>query len=290
VIGLGSSGYLSSFNGTVPINNLIVGDGGANGYIRIKTNTNQSLIASYLNNTTQLSQDIIFTDYNGNPLAKIDTGSNIYAYNNLQARNSILTSNFTSDSVTANTITVDTLTAGNIIMSGITTSINDITGSNITALSNIIGGHDLTIYRHITATTGNIAALAGNITAGGSITATGNVTGADVIATSDFRLKTNIVTIDSPLEKISAMRGVYFHKISDSTIRKVGVIAQEIETVLPEVVFTEDTEEKMKGVSYGNIASILIEGIKAQQSSIQSLVTTISSIQSQILLLQRPTP
>jgi hypothetical protein len=130
--------------------------------------------------------------------------------------------------------------------------------------------------------------LLATIDANGNFTATGNVSGNDIIATSDFRLKTNIVTIDSPLEKISAMRGVYFHKISDSTMRKVGVIAQEIETVLPEVVFTEDTEEKMKGVSYGNIASILIEGMKAQQSSIQSLVTTISSLQSQIVLLQRP--
>jgi hypothetical protein len=255
VQGLGSSGYISSFDGTVPTNNLIIGNGGANGYLRIKTDINKSLIGSYLNTTTNLSQDIYFTDYTGNPLARIDTGSNIYAYNNLQARNSILTSNFTSESITANTIAVDTLTAGNII-----------------------GGYDLTIYRHITATTGNITATAGN------------VYGVDVIATSDLRLKTNIVTIDSPLEKISAMRGVYFNKISDSTIRKVGVIAQEIETVLPEVVFTDDTEEKMKGVSYGNITSILIEGMKAQQSSIQSLVTTISSLQSQIVLLQRPTP
>ena len=212
-------------------------------------------------------------------MARIDTGSNIYAYNNLQARNSILTSNFTSESITANTIAVDTLTAGNIVVSGILNgATNNFTGCNITALSNILGGWDLTIYRNITATTGNITATAGN------------VYGVDVIATSDLRLKTNIVTIDSPLEKISAMRGVYFHKISDSTIRKVGVIAQEIETVLPEVVFTDDTEEKMKGVSYGNITSILIEGMKAQQSSIQSLVTTISSLQSQIVLLQRPTP
>jgi hypothetical protein len=133
--------------------------------------------------------------------------------------------------------------------------------------------------------------ISGSINATGNIRATaGNVYGVDVIATSDLRLKTNIITIDSPLEKISAMRGVYFNKISDSTIRKVGVIAQEIETVLPEVVFTDDTEEKMKGVSYGNITSILIEGMKAQQSSIQSLVTTISSLQAQIVLLQRPTP
>ena len=134
----------------------------------------------------------------------------------------------------------------------------------------------ITIANNITATTGNITATLGN------------VQGVDVIATSDFRLKTNIITIDSPLEKISAMRGVYFNKITDSTIRKVGVIAQEIETVLPEVVYTDDSEEKLKAVSYGNITSILIEGIKAQQSSIQSLITTISSLQSQVEFLQRP--
>jgi len=133
----------------------------------------------------------------------------------------------------------------------------------------------ITIANNITATTGNITATLGN------------VQGVDVIATSDFRLKTNIVTIDSPLEKISAMRGVYFNKITDSTMRKVGVIAQEIETVLPEVVYTDNSEEKLKAVSYGNITSILIEGIKAQQSSIQSLITTISSLQSQVELLQR---
>ena len=149
------------------------------------------------------------------------------------------------------------------------------TTGNITAGGSLIATSGITSSNYITATTGNITATAGN------------VYGVDVIATSDFRLKTNILTIDSPLEKISAMRGVYFHKISDSTIRKVGVIAQEIEIVLPEVVFTDDTEEKMKGVSYGNITSILIEGMKAQQSSIQSLVTTISSLQAQIVLLQR---
>ena len=157
------------------------------------------------------------------------------------------------------------------------------------SLATIAANGNFSATGSVTAATGSVTAATGITATTGDIIATaGNVKGVDVIATSDFRLKTNIITIDSPLEKISAMRGVYFHKISDSTIRKVGVIAQEIETVLPEVVYTEDTEEKMKGVSYGNITSILIEGIKAQQSSIQSLVTTISSLQSQIVLLQRP--
>ena len=110
----------------------------------------------------------------------------------------------------------------------------------------------------------------GNIIAQGDITATGNVT-----AYSDARVKTNISTIDSPLEKVMKMRGVYYNRIDDSNIkpiRCVGVIAQEVEEVLPEVVLTDTSENKNKSVAYGNIVALLIEGMKAQQSTIESLL------------------
>jgi len=102
----------------------------------------------------------------------------------------------------------------------------------------------------------------------------------DVTAASDARMKENIVTIDLPLEKIMHMRGVYFDKISDKT-RHIGVIAQEIEKVLPEVVSTDNTPEKMKGVAYGNITGILIEGMKAQQSTIESMQAQIDELKGQ---------
>ena len=80
-----------------------------------------------------------------------------------------------------------------------------------------------------------------------NIIATGNVT-----AYSDIRLKENIETIDNPLEKIQKMRGVYYTLKEDSSSkRKIGVIAQEMEEVLPEVVYTGTSEDKWKSVAYG---------------------------------------
>jgi hypothetical protein len=98
-----------------------------------------------------------------------------------------------------------------------------------------------------------------------NIIATGNVT-----AYSDIRLKENIETIDNPLEKIQKMRGVYYTLKEDSSSkRKIGVIAQEMEEVLPEVVYTGTSEDKWKSVAYGNIVAVLIEGMKAQESTLR---------------------
>ena len=102
------------------------------------------------------------------------------------------------------------------------------------------------------------------ITAGGNIFAAGNVT-----AFSDKRLKENIVTIDSALDKVLKMRGVYYTS-KGGTKRNMGVIAQELEDILPEVVFTD--EKDMKSVAYGNIVGILIEAIKEQQAIINKLI------------------
>ena len=115
----------------------------------------------------------------------------------------------------------------------------------------------------------------------GDIVASGNVT-----AQSDIRKKDNIVTIDSPLEKILKMRGVYYTRTDSDNIdanptkptkptkhtRQVGVIAQEVEEIIPEVVMTDTSDDKFKSVAYGNIVALLIEGMKAQQSTIDYLL------------------
>ena len=86
----------------------------------------------------------------------------------------------------------------------------------------------------------------------GNWTAIGNVT-----AYSDERLKENIKTIPNALETVKKLRGVSFDR-KDFTGKGIGVIAQEIEKVLPEVV----VEGEYKSVSYGNIVGLLIEAIK----------------------------
>lgn len=110
-----------------------------------------------------------------------------------------------------------------------------------------------------------------------SIYSTGNV-----VAYSDRRKKENIITIDSPLEKINNLRGVYYNRIDqEDAKREVGVIAQEVNEVLPEVVtYAEDVDEY--GVSYGNFAGLFIEAIKEQNKIIESMRQEISELKEKI--------
>ena len=95
----------------------------------------------------------------------------------------------------------------------------------------------------------------------GNFTATGDVT-----AYSDKRLKRNIETITNAVDTVSKLRGVNFEKDGRYS---TGVIAQEVEEVLPQVVHTDP--DGMKSVAYGNIVGILIEAIKEQQKEIEEL-------------------
>jgi hypothetical protein len=95
----------------------------------------------------------------------------------------------------------------------------------------------------------------------GNFTATGNIT-----AFSDERLKDNIETLDG--SKVLDMRGVSYTKDGKAGS---GVIAQEIEKVAPELVMTNDKEDGMKSVAYGNLVGYLIEAVKDQQKQINEL-------------------
>jgi hypothetical protein len=82
---------------------------------------------------------------------------------------------------------------------------------------------------------------------------------------SDARIKTNVETIPNALEKVISLRGVTYNMIKDVEIdpenaqKHIGVIAQEIEAVIPEAV---KEENGIKTVAYGNIVGLLIEAIK----------------------------
>ncbi len=104
---------------------------------------------------------------------------------------------------------------------------------------------------------------------------------ADVIAymSSDKRLKDNIKPIENPIEKIKQIGGYTFDWNNNQSTYKgsdVGVIAQEIEKVLPSLV--NDRNDGYKGVKYDKIVSLLIEGIKDQQKQIDDLKTQIDNL------------
>jgi len=99
----------------------------------------------------------------------------------------------------------------------------------------------------------------------GNLTASGNVT-----AYSDESLKDNIEVIPNALDKVSQIRGVTYNRNDiENNPKHVGVIAQEVEKVLPEVVETND--EGLKTVSYGNMVGLLVEAIKELKAEIDEL-------------------
>jgi len=85
---------------------------------------------------------------------------------------------------------------------------------------------------------------------------------------SDERRKKNIRTLDSALDKTLSLRGVSY-TFKDTEVDSIGLIAQELEEVIPEVVSTGDDD--LKSVSYGNLVGLLIEAIKEQQEQIDEL-------------------
>jgi hypothetical protein len=106
----------------------------------------------------------------------------------------------------------------------------------------------------------------------GEIVATGDIT---AYYSSDERLKENIEVIPDALNKVKQIKGVSFdwkENISDVTSKTghdIGVIAQDIEAILPELVTTRDSG--YKAVSYEKIVALLIEAIKDQQLQIDEL-------------------
>lgn len=112
-----------------------------------------------------------------------------------------------------------------------------------------------------TSTTSGAVEITGGLGVGGAIFAGGNIT-----AYSDIRLKTNIQVIPDALGKVCALRGVTYTRI-DSGERDTGVIAQEVQAVLPEAVKGDET----LAVAYGNLAGLLIEAIKELHAEVEAL-------------------
>ena len=94
----------------------------------------------------------------------------------------------------------------------------------------------------------------------------------DVTAFSDKRLKKDISNIENGLAKVMQMQGVYYKRNDVEDAREqIGVLAQDMEAIMPEVVLTADDEMQTKSVDYGKLTSVLIEAIKELKSEIDEL-------------------
>ena len=104
---------------------------------------------------------------------------------------------------------------------------------------------------------------------------TGLLTSTDYNSSSDKRLKKNIKTVSNAIETINALRGVTFEWKEGGT-KSAGLIAQEVEKVLPDFVSTDDNG--FMGIRYNNLIGILVEAVKDQQIQINSLKQQIEKL------------
>ena len=108
-----------------------------------------------------------------------------------------------------------------------------------------------------------ITALTIDMSEAGAATFNNNVT-----AFSDERLKDNIETLEDGLDKVEQLRGVTYTR---DDREEIGVIAQEIEKILPEIVLTADDEMGTKSVDYSRITAVLIEAVKELSAKVKEL-------------------
>ena len=108
-----------------------------------------------------------------------------------------------------------------------------------------------------------INALTLDMSEAGAATFNNNVT-----AFSDERLKDNIETLEDGLAKVEQLRGVTYTRDGRENI---GVIAQEVEKILPEIVLTADDEMGTKSVDYSRITAVLIEAVKDLSARVKEL-------------------
>jgi len=103
--------------------------------------------------------------------------------------------------------------------------------------------------------------------------------------TSDQSIKYNIKTIDNALFKVLNLRGVEYNDIREGT-RHIGLIAQEVEGVIPEAVSTNEMNN-IKAVAYGNMAGLFVNAFKEmneiilnQQKTINNLINRIEALEN----------
>jgi len=97
----------------------------------------------------------------------------------------------------------------------------------------------------------------------GNVYVAGYITGL-----SDVRYKTNISNITEPIDKIEQLQGVYYNLLHEEK-RSIGLIAQEVEKIIPEVVYTNT--DNTKSIAYGNMIAVIVESIKELSLRIKKL-------------------
>ena len=214
----------------------------------------------------------IFKDNSAGTTTRFLTDS--FAVNNAADNKTLFVANDTNgvDLYFDNTKRAETTATGFTVVGTLSaTAVTGTLSGNISQFTNDSGYSTTTGTVTSVATSNGIGG--GTITGSGTVSMTGSYSGSftatgNVTAYSDERIKYNISTIENALDKVCKLRGVYYtHKQDDE--ENIGVIAQEVEKVVPELVSIAKIKEKpfehlddIRTMKYGNTVGLLIQAIK----------------------------
>jgi Chaperone of endosialidase len=110
----------------------------------------------------------------------------------------------------------------------------------------------------------------------------GGTTLADAWTTRSSRqFKTNVQPLEDALQKVEQLQGVSYDRKTDGK-HEIGVVAEDVDQVVPEVVSHDPKTHEAQGVDYSRLAALLIEAVKSQQSEIQTQQAEIQQLKAQI--------
>lgn len=231
-------------------------------------NLNADLLDGYDSAISNTPNTVVVRDQYGNFRAGIITATKIFA--DIEGKVTVPTGNFLSvdrgyfssggdAAVLSNN--VYTLNAGS----------NYVNANSAAGCIYIQSGQTHRWFKHNGASTPVTTQLL-NLDADGNLTATGYVE-----ATSDIKLKKNVKTLENSLDKVCQLRGVEYDRV-DRESHEIGVIAQEVEKVFPELV--NEREDGIKSVAYGNLVAALIESVKELKNEITELKSEIAELKA----------
>ena len=105
----------------------------------------------------------------------------------------------------------------------------------------------------------------------------GTVKAHSFVTYSDESLKTNFKALDNPLAMVKKLNGLNYTWKSDGS-KDIGFIAQEVEKVVPEVVYSNNGQDGSYGMDYSSLTALLTEAIKQQDDEITSLKATLAKV------------